>query len=93
MLLTNIIKNKLGFKVLPCFCTYIITWRCNARCQMCDIWQRPVGDELKLDEVDKIFSQVKLDAIRITGGEPFLKSDLAEIVNTIQKKSWPKIIC
>lgn len=92
MLLANILKNKLGFKSLPSFCTYIVTWQCNARCEMCNIWHRPKGKELSLDDINNIFSQLKLDAMRITGGEPFLRNDLAEMVNLIQKLSKPKIV-
>ena len=92
MVASEIIKNLLHLKSLPTFCTYLVTWRCNARCQMCDIWKKDKGDELTLAEIENIFRQLKLDAIRITGGEPFLREDLAEIVNTIQQYSRPKLI-
>jgi len=60
---------------------------------MCDIWKKEKGYELNLDEIKQIFSQLKnIDAIRISGGEPFLRKDLADIVNIIDKEVHPKII-
>jgi len=88
----TILKNHLGLKSLPRFCTYLITWRCNARCQICQVWQKQNQEELTLKEIENIFSQLKLDAIAIKGGEPFLREDLAEVINLIEEKSRPKLI-
>ena len=33
-----------------------------------------------------------MDAIRISGGEPFLRSDLAEIINIIDRTASPNLI-
>lgn len=88
-----IFKNKLGIIPYPPFVTYIITWRCNAKCIMCDIWKKAKGYEMSLDEIDNIFRQLKtLDVVRITGGEPFLRNDIADIINIIQKRNRPHII-
>lgn len=70
----------------PRFCTFTVTWKCNARCYMCDIWKKEPSDELSLEEIDTIFSDKllrKLNVLRITGGEPFLRSDLADIIKGI----------
>jgi len=34
----------------------------------------------------------RIDAVRISGGEPFLRNDLAEIMNIIDEKSRPSVI-
>ena len=41
MIPLEVIKNRAGINTLPSFCTYIVTWRCNCRCRMCDIWKKP----------------------------------------------------
>jgi Fe-coproporphyrin III synthase len=89
----TILKNRLGIISYPSFVTYIITWRCNAKCIMCDIWKKAKGYEMGINEIDNIFKQLKtLDAVRITGGEPFLRDDIADIVNVIQTRNNPHII-
>jgi len=93
MIIKDIIKNRLGLEVSPGFCTFLVTWRCNARCQMCSIWQKDdTADELSLAEIKKIFSQQKFDGVRISGGEPFLRNDISEIINIIQDESRPKVL-
>lgn len=51
---------------------------------MCHIWSKPHTDEISLDGIINIFSNraflKSLKVVDITGGEPFLRSDLAEIV-------------
>jgi MoaA/NifB/PqqE/SkfB family radical SAM enzyme len=59
---------------------------------MCDVWKKANEEELKLNEIINIFKQLKLDVVRITGGEPFLKENLLEIVEAIQRYSRPKIV-
>jgi len=60
---------------------------------MCDIWKKKKNYELALDEIGSIFSRLRpLDAVRITGGEPFLRNDLTQIVNLINKYTKPAVI-
>ncbi len=69
-----------GDACLPRMLTYTVTFRCNARCVMCDSWRKPALDELTLEEIERIFAQLpQMDAVRLTGGEPFVRTDLAEI--------------
>lgn len=58
----------------------ILTYRCNAKCYMCNTWKHPSkkGEEFSPDLVTKIPDGLKF--INITGGEPFLREDLDEIV-------------
>lgn len=92
-LLHTVLKNKLGVVSYPLFVTYILTWRCNAKCIMCDIWKKDKGDELSLGQIQDIFKQLKsLDAIRITGGEPFARNDIVDIINIIQEANRPRYI-
>ncbi len=58
----------------------IVTYRCNARCYMCNTWQHPSRkeDEFSPDLVRKLPDNLQF--INITGGEPFLRDDLDEII-------------
>lgn len=58
----------------------IVTYRCNAKCYMCNTWQQPSKkkEEYTPDLVDKLPDG--LSFINITGGEPFLRKDIEEIV-------------
>jgi MoaA/NifB/PqqE/SkfB family radical SAM enzyme len=70
--------------------TYIVSFSCNARCVMCDSWKKPPEDELSLDEIDRIFRQLpRLDAVRLTGGEPTVRRDLMEIHDLAVKRLSP----
>ncbi len=61
-----------------------ITLRCNSRCVMCNIWKKKIKKEVK----PEIFSKLPpgLTSIDITGGEPFLRNDLVEIVQIIKRR-------
>lgn len=77
----------------PRFLTYIVTFTCNARCIMCDSWRKPSPNDLNLQEIEGIFDQLpQLDAIRLTGGEPFVRRDLLDIAHLAQDKLNPLIL-
>ncbi len=46
-----IVNNKAGRVQLPDMCTFIVTWRCNLRCFMCDVWKKTDHDDMTLDEI------------------------------------------
>ncbi|MBL9171922.1 MAG: radical SAM protein [Verrucomicrobiales bacterium] len=74
----------------PRFLTYIVTWNCNARCIMCDCWKKESPEDLSLEEVDRIFAQLpRLDAVRLTGGEPFVRADLRAIAEITLRRLRP----
>ena len=56
------------------------------RCQMCNIWKNPTepAKELKAEELECL---PRLKFINLTGGEPFIREDLAEIVEVCYKKT------
>lgn len=64
---------------IPTDASIIITYRCPMKCSMCNIWQNPTN---KREEItaDDLKSLPRLKFINITGGEPFIREDLAEIV-------------
>lgn len=65
-----------------------VTLRCNSRCVMCDVWKRKhKKEEVKAKIYQKLPSS--LTSIDITGGEPFLREDLIEVVDVL-KRACPK---
>jgi MoaA/NifB/PqqE/SkfB family radical SAM enzyme len=79
--LGDVWRRRMGRSVLPRMLTYTVTFRCNARCIMCDSWKMKGEGDLQLPEIESIFRQLpKMDAVRLTGGEPFARPDLLEIV-------------
>ena len=66
--------------------TVIVTYRCNARCTMCNRYKAPSKpeDELTLETIRKL---PQMSFTNITGGEPFIRTDLKEIVRELYKKS------
>ena len=67
--------------------TVITTYRCDSKCAMCHIWQHPtqLRDEVTLETLAKLPSG--FDNLNITGGEPTLRRDLAEIVALLSPKA------
>lgn len=64
---------------LPTDASIILTYRCPMKCKMCNIWQNPTNKEEEIKASDLV-SLPKLKFINLTGGEPFIREDLAEIV-------------
>lgn len=88
-----IVQNRLGRVPKPAWCTYLVTYRCNARCGMCDSWRVKPGNEMTVDEVRVVFRKLgRLDVVRVTGGEPFLRPDLAELTAAILEISRPAVL-
>ena len=73
-------------------CCLIVTYRCNAKCYMCNTWQYPSrkNDEFKLHLVEKL--PIGLKFMNITGGEPFLRADIEEIIEQALKKTKRLVI-
>lgn len=94
---TNIVKsvvnNRLGRIEMPSMVTFVVTWRCNLRCFMCDVWKKTDHDDMTPDEAQAIFKQMPhLDSLRLTGGEPFLRRDFQELVERILEVSEPTVL-
>jgi len=64
----------------------ITTYRCNCKCAMCNIWKYPtrVEEEFKPEILNKL---PQISFCNITGGEPFLRNDLEEIIGVLKNKA------
>lgn len=62
-----------------------VTYRCNARCIMCNIWKHPSENDLTPDEYRFLPSSLRY--VNLSGGEPFLRDDLNEIVAVVKERA------
>lgn len=86
----TVVRNQLRKDDLPRFLTYTVTFGCNARCIMCDSWKMSTEGDLSLAEFESIVKQLpQMDAVRLTGGEPFVRKDFAEIGDLVQRRLKP----
>lgn len=66
--------------------TVIVTYRCNARCNMCNRYKKPSNPEEEIS-IETIKKLPEMYFTNITGGEPFIRQDLKDIVRELYKKS------
>lgn len=82
----NTFAGLLGSRFLgrPFYARFHVTYRCNYRCGMCGVnAQVDEFPELPLRDVATVAERVRALGVRhvvLTGGEPFLRRDLPEIV-------------
>jgi MoaA/NifB/PqqE/SkfB family radical SAM enzyme len=68
-----------------------LTYRCDARCQMCNIWQIKPQEFLSIDDYAKVPETLR--DINISGGEAFMRKDIVDIVKVINDKcNQPRIV-
>jgi MoaA/NifB/PqqE/SkfB family radical SAM enzyme len=84
----SILTPLVNWRLLPdpFIMNFVVTRRCNARCQMCNIWREKSPPSLSLDQIRGIFTDNDFSSIRsitLTGGEPTLRSDLPQIFHIL----------
>jgi MoaA/NifB/PqqE/SkfB family radical SAM enzyme len=82
-----IASSNLASPALPYKITFVATYRCNFRCEMCNIWQKNSADEMTPDEVARFFTRwPQFRWVHLTGGELFVRRDIEDIVAAIQER-------
>ena len=76
-------SNKAG---MPTDVSVITTYRCQMRCKMCNIWENPTDSQKEITP-EELEILPRLKFVNITGGEPFVRRDLEEIVEVMFTKS------
>ncbi|MFH1721041.1 MAG: radical SAM protein [Candidatus Altiarchaeota archaeon] len=66
-------------KVIPRLINLPVTYRCNSKCTFCSIWKKKPGSEFTAAEFEKFIEKNRPLFIGYTGGEPFLREDLASL--------------
>lgn len=90
-LATHIIQSNIQRLQRPYKLTYAVTYRCNSRCEICNIWKKPIRHELEIVQIQRFFETNRyFNWIDITGGEIFLRMDLLEIMKIIIR-TQPKL--
>ena len=64
----------------------IITYRCNAHCNMCDCFKDPTRPEEEID-LATLEKLPNMKFTNITGGETFIRQDIHDIVELLYKKT------
>ncbi len=78
---------KRVFRMKPVLCNYYVTYRCNAKCGFCDIWEQP-SPLIELQDVKQNLADLKRLGVRFvdfTGGEPLLHPQLALFLQEAKK--------
>ena len=82
---TAILGANLKSPALPYKVTFVATYHCNFRCQMCNIWQKKSVNEMTPDEITRFFTRwSQFRWVHMTGGELFMRRDLDDVVAAIQ---------
>ena len=75
----------------PILCNYYVTYRCNAKCNFCDIWHNSKyrhSSDANLKDVTRNLYDLKKIGIKFidfTGGEPLLNKSLPDMLKIAKK--------
>jgi MoaA/NifB/PqqE/SkfB family radical SAM enzyme len=75
---------------LPVSLIFFVTSRCNLLCRHCFYWEELNGKkkELEIGEIEQITRTLpNLLTVSLTGGEPYLRPDLADIAGLFERNS------
>jgi len=84
----SLFKAKFFKKTLPLVVGWALTNRCNYRCRYCSRYEQ-AREEMTTQEVLKVIDELAAMGtykINFTGGEPFLREDLGDIIGYAKKK-------
>ncbi len=74
----------------PVLCNYYVTYRCNARCGFCDIWERP-SPYITMSHVERNLSDLKKLGVKVvdfTGGEPLLHREIDALLRLAREMGF-----
>ncbi len=75
----------------PLVANYYLTYRCNARCHFCDIWALEPKKEADFETIRHNLEDLRRLGVKyvdFTGGEPLLRSDVAEIYTEAKQQGF-----
>ena len=81
----------------PSYCVIFITSRCNARCVFCfnheNVFQKPKHAEITVEEFERLSrSMSPLLQLVLSGGEPYLRRDLPQIISAFYRNSGTRMV-
>jgi MoaA/NifB/PqqE/SkfB family radical SAM enzyme len=74
----------------PVLCNYYLTYRCNAKCGFCDIWEQP-SPMIDMEDARQNLDDLRRLGVRIidfTGGEPLLHTGLGELLSMAKERGF-----
>lgn len=74
----------------PVLCNYYVTYRCNATCSFCDIWEKP-SPYVTLESVTQNLQHLKKLGVKVidfTGGEPLLHRQIDQVVSLAKQHNF-----
>ena len=87
-LLSRVIHKKNGS--LPEYVIFFVTDKCNARCERCFYWDslNKNNKELSIKEIEQVSKSMgRFLYLSLTGGEPFIREDLDQIIKIFHKNN------
>jgi MoaA/NifB/PqqE/SkfB family radical SAM enzyme len=91
----NLVHNTLS-RTAPLYVQYYVTARCNLRCEQCNVIyanadRRELRTEQAFEVIDNL-AEIGTSVVLLTGGEPFVRSDLPKLAGRlISKNVHPRI--
>ena len=79
--------------MLPFSVVISLSYRCNSTCATCDVWKKP-NDDMTPQEWRNVFRHLGHTPfyMTFTGGEPFLRADMHEVVIAGYEECLPEVI-
>ena len=78
------------FQNAPVYVQFYVTARCNLTCEQCNIiYANSDVRECTIDEIKRIadnFARMGVAIVLLTGGEPFARKDLPEIIHAFESR-------
>ncbi|MCD4775164.1 MAG: lysylphosphatidylglycerol synthase domain-containing protein [Candidatus Aegiribacteria sp.] len=94
----SVIRSKLAMYGLakapnPVNVTFSVTRRCQSRCKTCYIWKHDSDDDLDISTIERLFRSIGWTYFfNVSGGEPFLRDDLPDIIKYACRFMTPAVI-
>ena len=84
----NVVRSNLGRSPRPYKLTLIVTWTCDTRCRMCNIWQRDKQGVMTVEEVGRFFARNPwFSWVNLSGGEIWTRPDAADLIGEVIRGS------
>ena len=79
------LRSNFGTNPAPFKVTFIVTWTCDCKCRMSNIWQRPKPKvRMTVPEVREFFRRNRgISWVNLSGGEIFTRPDSTELVRSV----------
>ncbi len=78
-----------GGPYCPLYVKIKLTWRCNLRCQMCNVWRQSREDRLTLPVIQALADELAClgtKKVHLSGGEVLLRPDIFQVINTFAER-------